>query len=85
LLFENVNQSKVPVLGGVFATRKRALLPLETSEKECAEKFHRALEHSNLAAKISSGPCKEVWLKLDASMAVGAYDTFLGAMTETGC
>jgi UbiD family decarboxylase len=41
LLFENVNHSKVPVLGGVFATRKRALLALETSEKECAEKFHQ--------------------------------------------
>ena len=63
LLFENVNDSKVPVLGGVFATRKRALLALETSEKECAEKFHYALEHLIPPRKISSGPCKEVVLK----------------------
>jgi len=63
LLFENVNQSKVPVLGGVFATRKRALLALEISEKECAERFHRALEHLIPPRKISSGPCKEVVLK----------------------
>jgi 2,5-furandicarboxylate decarboxylase 1 len=63
LLFENVNQSKVPVLGGVFATRKRALLALETSEKQYGEKFHQALEHLIPPRKISSGPCKEVVLK----------------------
>jgi 2,5-furandicarboxylate decarboxylase 1 len=63
LLFENVSQSKFPVLGGVFATRKRALLALETSEKECAEKFHRALEHLISPRRISSGPCKDVILK----------------------
>jgi 2,5-furandicarboxylate decarboxylase 1 len=63
LLFENVNDSKVPVLGGVFATRKRALLALETSDKECAEKFHQALEHLIPPRQVSSGPCKEVILK----------------------
>jgi 4-hydroxy-3-polyprenylbenzoate decarboxylase/2,5-furandicarboxylate decarboxylase 1 len=63
LLFENVNESKVPVLGGVFATRKRALLALETSEKQYGEKFHQALEHLVPPRKISSGPCKEVVLK----------------------
>ena len=59
LLFENVNDSKVPVLGGVFATRKRALLALESSEKQCADKFREALEHLIPPRKISSGPCKE--------------------------
>lgn len=63
LLFENVNESKIPVLGGVFATRKRGLLALETSEKEYGEKFHQALEHLIPPRKISSGPCKEVMLK----------------------
>jgi len=63
LLFENVNESKIPVLGGVFATRKRGLLALETSEKEYGEKFHQALEHLVPPRKISSGPCKEVILK----------------------
>ena len=63
LLFENVNASKIPVLGGVFATRKRGLLALETSEKEYGEKFHQALEHLISPRKISSGPCKEVILK----------------------
>jgi 4-hydroxy-3-polyprenylbenzoate decarboxylase/2,5-furandicarboxylate decarboxylase 1 len=63
LLFENVNDSKVPVLGGVFATRKRALLALETSEKQYGEKFHQAVEHLIPPRQISSGPCKEVILK----------------------
>ena len=63
LLFENVNGSKIPVLGGAFATRKRGLLALEASEKEYAEKFHHALEHLMPPRKISSGPCKEVVLK----------------------
>jgi 2,5-furandicarboxylate decarboxylase 1 len=63
LLFENVQQSSIPVLGGVFATRKRALLAMETSEKEYAEKFNYALEHLTPPRKISSGPCKEVVLK----------------------
>lgn len=63
LLFENVNGSEIPVLGGAFATRKRGLLALEASEKEYAEKFHHALEHLMPPRKISSGPCKEVVLK----------------------
>jgi 4-hydroxy-3-polyprenylbenzoate decarboxylase/2,5-furandicarboxylate decarboxylase 1 len=63
LLFENVNGSKIPVLGGAFATRKRGLLALEASEKEYAEKFHHALEHLMPPRKVSSGPCKEVVLK----------------------
>jgi 2,5-furandicarboxylate decarboxylase 1 len=63
LLFENVKESKIPVLGGVFATRKRGLLALETTEKEYGEKFHHALDHLIPPRKISSGPCKEVILK----------------------
>jgi len=34
LLFENVKDSGTPVAGGIFATRKRALLALETTDKE---------------------------------------------------
>jgi len=63
LLFENVNGSEIPVLGGAFATRKRGLLALEASEKEYVEKFHHALEHLMPPRKVSSGPCKEVVLK----------------------
>jgi 4-hydroxy-3-polyprenylbenzoate decarboxylase/2,5-furandicarboxylate decarboxylase 1 len=63
LLFENVKDSRVPVLGGVFATRKRALLALETSDRECADKFQRALDHLLPPQTVASAPCKEVILK----------------------
>ena len=63
LLFENVKHSQIPVLGGVFATRKRALLALETTDKECADKFQHALEHLLPPRTVASGPCKEVILK----------------------
>jgi 2,5-furandicarboxylate decarboxylase 1 len=65
LLFENVNGWKIPVAGGVFATRKRALLALETSDKECAEKFQYALDHLTPPRSVASGPCKEIVLKGD--------------------
>jgi 2,5-furandicarboxylate decarboxylase 1 len=63
LLFENVKHSHIPVLGGVFATRKRALLALQTSDKECADKFQYALEHLLPPRTVASAPCKEVILK----------------------
>ena len=65
LLFENVKDSRTPVAGGIFATRKRALLALDTTDKECADKFKHALEHLMPPRKISSGPCKEVVRKGD--------------------
>jgi 4-hydroxy-3-polyprenylbenzoate decarboxylase/2,5-furandicarboxylate decarboxylase 1 len=65
LLFENVNGWTIPVAGGVFATRKRALLALETSDKECAGKFQYALDHLTPPRAVASGPCKEIILKGD--------------------
>ncbi|HEY7163228.1 MAG TPA: UbiD family decarboxylase [Candidatus Binatia bacterium] len=65
LLFENVNGWRIPVAGGVFATRKRALLALETSDKECAGKFQYALDHLTPPRAVASGPCKEIILKGD--------------------
>jgi len=63
LLFENVKNSKIPVLGGVFATRKRALLALETTEQHYIDKFQHALENLLPPRQVTDGPCKEVVLK----------------------
>jgi 4-hydroxy-3-polyprenylbenzoate decarboxylase/2,5-furandicarboxylate decarboxylase 1 len=63
LLFENVKDSQTPVLGGVFATRKRALLALETTDRDCADKFQHALDHLLPPRTVASAPCKEVILK----------------------
>ena len=43
LLFDNVKDFAMPVSGGVFATRKRAFLALETSNEDYVNKFQNAL------------------------------------------
>src|SRR5574341_2494114 len=60
LLFENVKNSAMPVLGGVFATRERAFLALETSNEDYVNKFHNALDHLLPPKLVTKAPCKEV-------------------------
>lgn len=60
LLFHNVKNSKMPVLGGVFATRERAFLALETTAQDYVNKFHNALDHLVAPRLVSDAPCKEV-------------------------
>ncbi|MGH7826636.1 MAG: UbiD family decarboxylase [Candidatus Binatia bacterium] len=60
LLFENVKDFNIPVLGGLFATRDRAFLALETSPQDYVNKFQSALERLVPPKLVSSGPCKEV-------------------------
>jgi 2,5-furandicarboxylate decarboxylase 1 len=63
LLFENVKDFAMPVLGGVFATRKRAFLALETSNEEYVNKFQSALDHLLAPKLVANAPCKEVIIK----------------------
>jgi 4-hydroxy-3-polyprenylbenzoate decarboxylase/2,5-furandicarboxylate decarboxylase 1 len=60
LLFHNVRNSKIPVLGGAFATRERAFLALETTARDYVNKFHNALDHLIAPKLVSDAPCKEV-------------------------
>jgi 2,5-furandicarboxylate decarboxylase 1 len=60
LLFENVKNFNMPVLGGVFATRERAFLALETSPQDYVHKFQDALDHLVPPKLVSSAPCKDV-------------------------
>jgi 2,5-furandicarboxylate decarboxylase 1 len=60
LFFENVKGFDVPVLGGLFATRDRAFLALETTPQDYVNKFQNALERLLPPKLVSSGPCKEV-------------------------
>jgi 2,5-furandicarboxylate decarboxylase 1 len=60
LLFENVKNFNMPVLGGLFATRDRAFLALETSPQDYVNKFQNALERLVPPKLVSSAPCKEV-------------------------
>jgi 4-hydroxy-3-polyprenylbenzoate decarboxylase/2,5-furandicarboxylate decarboxylase 1 len=63
LLFDNVNGFDMPVLGGVFSTRKRAFLALETSNKDYVNKFQHALDHLVAPKLVAHAPCKEVVYK----------------------
>ncbi len=60
LLFDNVKNFTMPVLGGVFATRKRAFLALETSNEDYVNKFQNALDHLLAPKRVTHAPCKEV-------------------------
>src|ERR1043166_4208501 len=60
LLFEKVNNSAIPVLGGLFATRERAFLALETSPQDYVNKFQNALDRLLPPRLVSSAPCKDV-------------------------
>jgi UbiD family decarboxylase len=60
LLFENVKNSSMPVLGGVFATRERAFLALETTADQYVHKFQNALDHLLAPKRVTRAPCQEV-------------------------
>src|SRR5512132_1992357 len=45
LFFENVKNFNMPVVGGVFATRERAFLALESSPQDYVNRFEHALDH----------------------------------------
>lgn len=61
LMFENVNGYDMPVAGGLFATRRRALLALDVgSHQEGNEKFLRALENPVATTQVPAGPCQDV-------------------------
>jgi 2,5-furandicarboxylate decarboxylase 1 len=60
LLFENVKNFNMPVVGGVFATRERAFLALESSPQDYVNRFEHALDHVLPPKMVSSASCKEV-------------------------
>jgi 4-hydroxy-3-polyprenylbenzoate decarboxylase/2,5-furandicarboxylate decarboxylase 1 len=60
LLFDHVKGFEMPVLGGVFSTRKRAFLALETCNEDYVNKFQHALDHLVAPKLVSHAPCKEV-------------------------
>ncbi|HWO40910.1 MAG TPA: UbiD family decarboxylase [Candidatus Eisenbacteria bacterium] len=60
LLFENVKNFDIPVLGGLFATRARAFLALETTPETYVNKFQSALDRLVPPRLVKEAPCKEV-------------------------
>lgn len=60
LLFEKVKNFDIPVIGGLFATRKRALLAMGVNDGQYLDKFLWALDHLVVPRTVTSGPCKEI-------------------------
>jgi 2,5-furandicarboxylate decarboxylase 1 len=66
LLFENVKGHTMPVVGGVFSTRSRALRALDVaSHRDGNAKFIAGLNHQIDTKLVPDGPCQEVVLTGD--------------------
>jgi UbiD family decarboxylase len=60
LLFENVKDYEMPIVGGMFATRRRALLALEAEQNNVIERLLKGINNSIEPEIVKSGPCQEV-------------------------
>lgn len=60
LLFENVRGSAMPVVGGLFCSRRLMLKALEATEEDAVEKYLRAMKNLSAPKPVPTGPCKEV-------------------------
>jgi 4-hydroxy-3-polyprenylbenzoate decarboxylase/2,5-furandicarboxylate decarboxylase 1 len=62
LLFEKVKGHDMQAVGGIFASRRRVLMALETDVEDVFEKFDHGASHSLPTRLVETGPCKEVIL-----------------------
>ncbi|MFQ5912164.1 MAG: UbiD family decarboxylase [Nitrospinota bacterium] len=60
LLFERVKGYDMPVVGGLFATRRRVLRALEYAPGEALERFHEGIKSPIHPVRVDQGPCQEV-------------------------
>jgi UbiD family decarboxylase len=63
LWFDNVSGSSMPVIGGLYATRRRLVWGFETTREKFFDKFQAGLKNLIPPKTVSDGPCKEVILK----------------------
>jgi 2,5-furandicarboxylate decarboxylase 1 len=61
LLFENVQGHDIPVVGGLFSTRRRALLAMDVKDHEEGNaRFLQGLDHPIAPVTTTEAPCQEV-------------------------
>ena len=63
LWFENVKGYDMPVVGAVFATRRRTLRGLEFSHDEALDRFYEGIRSPIDPVLLDQGPCQEVVLE----------------------
>ncbi len=59
-LFENVKGSTMPVVGGIFGHRRRAIMALDTTPDKAVEKFNVGIASPVPTRRVTGGPCQEV-------------------------
>lgn len=60
LLFENVKGYNIPVVTGIFGTKERCYLSLESTAKDWPKKFDKAIKNPIPCKIVKDGPCKEI-------------------------
>ena len=60
LLFENVKDASVPVLGALYNNRRLMLKALQTSEENAISDYLAAMNELSEPVLCDTGPCKEV-------------------------
>ena len=65
ILFNRVNDYKMPVLSNLFATRKRLALAMGCDEKNLNEVYREREDHRTEPELVGTGPVKEIILTKD--------------------
>jgi UbiD family decarboxylase len=60
LLFNNVKGYEMSVVGGIFITRQRTLMMLESENDAVIEKFLQAINNPLEPNLVKNGPCQEI-------------------------
>jgi UbiD family decarboxylase len=63
LLFENVKDHKIPVVGQLLASDRRVALALGLSQENVFDETVRRASHPIVPRQVSQGPCQEVVLE----------------------
>lgn len=60
ILFENIKGHDMPVIGGLFATRRRVLRALGSQDDKLVDLFRQAADHPIPPVLVKDAPCQEI-------------------------
>jgi len=83
LLFENVKGYRMPVVGGLYSSRRLMLKALGTSEEKAVNHYLRAMQNLSEPRLVDSGPCKEV-IELGAAASLSALPILTHSEQDSG-
>ncbi|MBT7950915.1 MAG: UbiD family decarboxylase [Gammaproteobacteria bacterium] len=83
LLFENVKGYSMPVVGGLFSSRRLMLKAMETTEEDAVIHYQNAMKNLSEPQLVNSGPCKEV-IKLGAQASLSDFPIPIHSELDSG-